>query len=49
MKLALPADLAVDAEVDAEEPLVGAVDLVVKAGEAVTLPGRSVLVFRKTA
>ncbi len=27
----------------------GAVDLVVKAGEAVTLPGRSVLVFRKTA
>ena len=28
---------------------VGTVDLVVKAGEAVTLPGRSVLVFRKTA
>ena len=27
----------------------GTVDLVVKAGEAVTLPGRSVLVFRKTA
>jgi glycogen operon protein len=27
----------------------GAVDLVVKAGESVTLPGRSVLVFRKTA